>query len=150
MAICNAYRQVAWRTRPSHINNSGSRETQPNQTKSTKRRCAPIPSSRLTHTHTHTLQRRPRREPTPHRAPSAIPPVRVAPSALRLPLPPRRFRAIRGSPPHLLFPPPHASGPPVGRPTTTAMAADSGKGARRFLVTLDWSGPIRVFLSIVR
>ena len=41
MAICNAYRQVAWRTRPSHINNSGSRETQPNQTEEPN--AAPIP-----------------------------------------------------------------------------------------------------------
>jgi len=41
MAICNAYRQVARRTRPSHINNSGSRETQPNQTEEPN--AAPIP-----------------------------------------------------------------------------------------------------------
>jgi hypothetical protein len=113
MAICNAYRQVAWRARPSHINKSGGRRRKPNQTNVATFSLPPSPALSFI-THTHTQQRRPRREPTtpPSASASAIPPVRVA-----LLFHPRRFRAIRGSPPPPPIPAaPHASRPPVTRP----------------------------------
>lgn len=130
---------------PAIVNKSGSgNPNQPNQ--STKRRCAPVPPSQ-----THTLRRGPQREPTPGRTPSAIPPVRVALCApLRLPpLPPRHFRAIRGSPPHLPFPPPHASGSTVAalrRPPWPPIPAEVPAVPP---LILNWSVPIR-FLLIVR
>jgi hypothetical protein len=114
MTICNAFRQVAWRTRAraQAQPHKQQRKRKPNQTEVPN--AVALPFLHPSHTHTHnTLQRGPRREPTPgrHRARAL---QSVVLFALRLPpLPPRRFRAIRGSAPHLPFSPPHASGSPV-------------------------------------
>jgi hypothetical protein len=103
MAICNAYRQVAWRARPSHINKSGGRRRKPNQTNVATLSLPPSPAlSFITHTHTHSREDRDA-SPPPHPArararslPSVLPssstPVASVPSAARLP--------------HLPFPPP--------------------------------------------
>ena len=98
MAIRNAYRQVAWRARPSHINNSGSG----NPT-----------SSSVTHPHTQQRSGEDRDASPPHLQAERDPSRPCCPLPPPPPPPPRRFRAIRGSPPHLPFPAPDASRPPV-------------------------------------
>lgn len=131
------------RTRPSHINNTasggGAGETQPNQTKVTKRRLHCTEKKTATRAHpTHT--RLPRGESRARSLPS----VSSSSSTPSLPCHPR-----------LASPPPIPAAPwclrrARSRATTTAMAADSGKGTR--LVALDCSGscPIRVSSPIVR